>query len=199
MITQQQKQQFKKLYSQCREVHIPVVREKTAELLCSLVEKNQPNQILEIGTAVGYSGTLMLLSCEKSHLTTLDTNTELCKQAEQTFQQYGVKDRVKINNIDALEFFKNNTTQFDFIFLDGPKGQYIKYLPYLKQSLAKGGICFCDDVLYFGMVKDDSLVIHKKITIVRNLREFIATVEADPDFDSELLDIEDGILLITKK
>lgn len=199
MITEQQKQQFKLLYTQCREVHIPVVREQTADLLCSLIEKNQPKQILEIGTAVGYSGTLMLLSCGKSNLTTLDTNAELCKRAEQTFAKYGVQDRVQIQNIDALEFFKNNTKQFDFIFLDGPKGQYIKYLPYLKQALTKGGVCFCDDVLYFGMVKDDSLVIHKKITIVRNLREFIAKVQADPDFDSQLLEIEDGILLITKK
>ena len=199
MITEQQKQQFKLLSQQCREVHIPVVREKTAELLCSLIQKHQPKNILEIGTAIGYSGTLMLLSCDKSHLTTLDANQVMCQKAQDTFKQYGVDGRATILNTDALDFFKTNTQKFDFIFLDGPKGQYIKYLPYLKQSLNSGGVCFCDDVLYFGMVKDDSLVIHKKITIVRNLRQFIATVQADPDFYSELLDLEDGVLLITKK
>ncbi|MGN1222053.1 MAG: O-methyltransferase [Christensenellales bacterium] len=199
MITKQQKQQFKLLSQQCREQYIPVVREKTADLLCSLIEKNKPKEILEIGTAIGYSGTLMLLSCDNSHLTTLDTNNEMCQKALQTFKEYGVADRVNILNTDALEFFKTNSKSFDFIFLDGPKGQYIKYLPYIKNSLNKNGMCFCDDVLYFGMVKDDSLVIHKKITIVRNLREFIAKVQADADFDSELLDIEDGVLLITKK
>ena len=199
MITQKQKQQFKQLSKQCRDSFIPVVREQTAQLLCNLIAKHQPKKILEVGTAVGYSGTLMLLSYDNACLTTLDVNENMCQKATETFKQYGVQNRVTILNTDAIEFFKTNTQKYDFIFLDGPKGQYIKYLPYLKQSLNTGGICFCDDVLYFGMVKDDSLVIHKKITIVRNLREFIATVEADPDFDSELLDLEDGVLLITKK
>lgn len=199
MITKQQKQQFKLLSQQCREQYIPVVREKTANLLCSLIEKNKPKQILEIGTAIGYSGTLMLLSCKNSLLTTLDVSGDMCKKALQTFKEYGVADRANILNTDALEFFKTNNRSFDFIFLDGPKGQYIKYLPYIKNALNKNGVCFCDDVLYFGMVKDDSLVIHKKITIVRNLREFIAKVQSDNEFDSELLDVEDGVLLITKK
>lgn len=199
MITKQQKQQFKLLSQQCREQYIPVVREKTADLLCSLIEKNKPKQILEIGTAIGYSGTLMLLSCKNSLLTTLDVSGDMCQKALQTFKEYGVADRANILNTDALEFFKTNKRSFDFIFLDGPKGQYIKYLPYIKNALNKNGVCFCDDVLYFGMVKDDSLVIHKKITIVRNLRQFIAKVQADADFDSELLDVEDGVLLITKK
>ena len=199
MITKQQKQQFKLLSQQCREQYIPVVREKTADLLCSLIEKNKPKQILEIGTAIGYSGTLMLLSCKNSLLTTLDVSGDMCQKALQTFKEYGVADRANILNTDALEFFKTTKRSFDFIFLDGPKGQYIKYLPYIKNALNKNGVCFCDDVLYFGMVKDDSLVIHKKITIVRNLREFIAKVQADADFDSELLDVEDGVLLITKK
>lgn len=199
MITKQQKQQFKLLSQQCREQYIPVVREKTADLLCSLIEKNKPKQILEIGTAIGYSGTLMLLSCKNSLLTTLDVSGDMCQKALQTFKEYGVADRANILNTDALEFFKTNKRSFDFIFLDGPKGQYIKYLPYIKNALNKNGVCFCDDVLYFGMVKDDSLVIHKKITIVRNLRQFIAKVQADADFESELLDMEDGVLLITKK
>ena len=199
MITKQQKQQFKLLSQQCREQFIPVVREKTADLLCSLIAKNKPKQILEIGTAIGYSGTLMLLSCKNSFLTTLDVSGDMCQKALQTFKEYGVADRANILNTDALEFFKTTKRSFDFIFLDGPKGQYIKYLPYIKNALNKNGVCFCDDVLYFGMVKDDSLVIHKKITIVRYLRQFIAKVQADADFDSELLDVEDGVLLITKK
>ena len=198
MITKQQKQQFKLLSQQCREQYIPVVREKTADLLCSLIEKNKPKQILEIGTAIGYSGTLMLLSCKNSLLTTLDVSGDMCQKALQTFKEYGVADRANILNTDALEFFKTNKKSFDFIFLDGPKGQYIKYLPYIKNVLNKNGVCFCDDVLYFGMVKDDSLVIHKKITIVRNLREFLQNVQTDRDFESELLQIEDGVLIAKK-
>lgn len=199
MISKEVKLQFDELYKECREHFIPVVREQTSKMLCDLVAKKQPKKILEIGTAVGYSGTLMLLSSECSHLTTLDLNAEMCKKAEQTFKQYGVQNRVEIVNTDALEFLKNNTQKFDFIFVDGPKGQYIKYLPYIKSSLNQNGTVFCDDVLYFGMVKDDSLVIHKKITIVRNLRDFISAVQNDEELESELLDTEDGVLIFTKK
>lgn len=198
MITEKQKKEFKLLSEQCREIHIPVVREKTAELLCSLVEESKPKNILEIGTAVGYSGTLMLLSCPNSNLTTLEINQELCNKARDTFAKYNVQARVEIINQNALDFLEQNNKKFDFIFVDGPKGQYIKYLPYLKSCLAQNGIMFCDDVLYFGMVQNDNLVIHKKITIVRNLREFIKTIQQDPDFSSELLDLEDGVLIVKK-
>ena len=70
MITESQKQQFKQLSEECRQMFIPVVREQTADLLCSLVEKHQPKQILEIGTAIGYSGTLILNACN-CELTTI--------------------------------------------------------------------------------------------------------------------------------
>lgn len=198
MITESQKQEFKQLYNTCRENHIPVVRDKTAEILCKLIKDKKPSNILEIGTAIGYSGTLMLLCSEYSHLTTVELSAEMCEKASQTFAKYSVSDRVQIINKNAIDFLQDNNKKFDFIFVDGPKGQYIKYLPYLKGAINKNGIIFCDDVLYFGMVKDDSLVIHKKITIVRNLREFIAKVQTDPDFKSELLEVEDGILIAQK-
>ena len=107
-------------------------------------------------------------------------------------------DRVTTICDDAKHFFENNKQNFDFVFLDGPKGQYEKYLPYIKKCLNIGGVLFCDDVLYFGMVIDDRLVVHKKITIVRNLREFLEMVCGDKDFESKVLQIEDGILVAKK-
>ena len=183
----------------CRKNYIPVVREKSVKLLCEYIKKYKPQKILEIGTAVGYSGALMLLSYDGGNLTTIDNNNEMCIKATQTFQKFNLQNRVKIICDDALTFLKNSNEFFDFIFVDGPKGQYIKYLPYLKKITKTGSIIFCDDVLYFGMVQDDTKVIHKKITIVRNLREFISSVQNDTDLKSELLDIEDGILIIERK
>lgn len=199
MISKIDWQEFEKFSFECREKYIPVVREQTAKLLCDLVQKNAPQNILELGTAVGYSGSLMLLSSPKSKLKTVDINSQLCDKAKQTFLKYNVADRAEIFCSDILSYLEAETQQFDFIFLDGPKGQYIKYLPHLKRLIKSGGIIFCDDVLYFGMVMDDSKVIHKKITIVRNLREFISKCQQDADFETELLDIEDGVLILRKK
>ena len=183
----------------CRKSYIPVIREKSGKLLVEYIKKLKPKKILEIGTAVGYSGTLMLLADQNACLTTIDNNLTMCEKAKQTFEKFNLLNRVNVVCDDALNFLKNDNNVYDFIFIDGPKGQYIKYLPYLKKLTKLGSIIFCDDVLYFGMVKDDSKVIHKKITIVRNLRGFISSVENDKDYESELLEIEDGILIIKRK
>ncbi len=224
MITDTQKNELLNFAKQLREEHIPVVREQTSKLLCELIKKVKPQRILELGTAVGYSGTLMLLSSPKSKLITVELNENMCKKAYETFERYHVSNRVEIVNDDILHFLdktnrlliekenqidkKNfaNTNQaesrsikYDFIFLDGPKGQYIKYYHLLKNLVSKNGIIFCDDVLYFGMVQDNSKVIHKKITIVRNLREFLSIAQNDEDFESKLLDVEDGVLILRRK
>ncbi len=208
------KQKMIEFANKCREKFIPVVREKTADLLSDLICKNSPKKILELGTAVGYSGTIMLSSCKTSHLTTVELNQNFCDEAKKTFEEHNLLDRVEIVNDDILNFLENETQRilslqaknidienekYNFIFLDGPKGQYLKYYQYLKQLIVKNGIIFCDDVLYFGMVFDDSKVIHKKITIVRNLREFLTIAQNDKDFESELIEMEDGILVLKKK
>ena len=182
-----------------REQYIPAIREETANILCEEVKKNQPKKILEIGTAVGVSGALMLLESENSFLTTIDINEEMCKRATDTFKKYGFENRVKIVCDDAINFLNNTDEKFDFVFVDGPKGQYIKYYPYFEKLTKSGSVIFCDDVLYFGMVLDDSKVIHKKITIVRNLREFLSLCQNNNNYDSKLLDTEDGILILKRK
>lgn len=199
MITNIQKTELLEFARECREVHIPVVRESTAKLLCEYIQKLQPKKILEIGTAVGYSGTLMLLSSQNSKLTTIDSNVNMSNRACETFSKYGVSERVKIVTQDALEYLKNCNEVFDFVFLDGPKGQYIKYYPYLEKVTKSSSIIFCDDVLYYGMILDESKVIHKKITIVRNLKEFLNLAQTDPIYNSKLLEIDDGVLILERK
>lgn len=192
-------QYFLEFAKECRKNFIPVIREQSAKILCDYVKNSQPQKILEIGTAVGFSGTLMLLSSKNAKLITVDNNEEMCKKAKQNFEKFKVDDRVQIIYDDAINYLQNTNEIFDFVFVDGPKGQYIKYLPYFKKITKTGSVIFCDDVLYFGMVQDDSKVIHKKITIVRNLREFLNVAQNDINFDSKLLNVEDGILILKRK
>lgn len=192
-------QEFDEFAKNCRDKYIPVIRKESAKLLCNLIKQNNPKTILELGTAVGYSGTLMLLSSKDSNLITVDINQDMCQKAKDTFKKYGILNRAQIVCDDALHFLENCNAQFDFVFVDGPKGQYIKYLPYFENISKQGTIIFCDDVLYFGMIKDDSKVIHKKITIVRNLREFLQNAQSNENFESKLLEIEDGVLILKRK
>ena len=188
-----------KLYA--RTNFVPIIRDKSAEFLYDYVKKLSPKNILEIGTAIGYSGCIMLSACDKSMLYTVDINTKSLEVAKNTFSKFGYNDRVQINNIDALEYLKqlnNLNIKFDFVFLDGPKGQYISYLPYLTKLLSDNGIIFADNVLLDGMVESKEKIPHRKRTMVVNLRKYLEIVNNLP-YETELIRLEDGVAITKLK
>lgn len=181
------------------EHNVPIIRPITLTYLLNCVQENQPQTILEIGTAIGYSGAKMLGVCQ-AKLTTIEKNEQSYNMARQNFADLGLSDRVECLLGDAGEQITHLLEcgrKFDFVFLDGPKGQYIKYLPMLSKILNTGGIIFADNVLFRGMVNGDDFVPHRNRTIVVNLRAYLSTVSTDP-FESMTYDIEDGFC-ITKK
>ena len=91
-----------------------------------------------------------------------------------------------------------SSQKFDLIFLDGPKGQYIKYLPFLKQLLNEGGVIFADNVGLLGLVANQEKVNHKNRTMVRNMQSFLNEIQTDSDFNSNIYDIDDGYAVIQK-
>jgi len=178
-----------------RENWVPVLRDKSADFLCKLVKEKNPKKILEIGTCIGYSGIIMLENTTNSFLVTIEKDKGKSEEAKQNFNQAGFSDRVDVVNDDAFNHIKKLSSQnekFDFVFLDGPKGQYINYLPYLKSLLNQDGLLVADDIFYHGMVKE-GYPKHKHRTIVFRLREFIDKITTDPDFETVILELEDGI------
>lgn len=179
---------------------VPILREESGKILVELCKKEKPKKILEIGTAIGYSGILMLSSCD-CHLTTIEKNEARSNQAKEIFKNAGFENRISLIVDDAMnsvvELEKEGRT-FDFVFLDGPKGQYEKYLPYIKKMLKIGGILFADDVYLHGWVKGDFYPPHKHRAMVMSLRRFINAISNDPDLQTQILDIEDGISISRK-
>ena len=192
---------LKKIEKFARINYIPVLLEDTAKLLGKVVKLYEPKNILEIGTAIGYSGTIMLKSSKESQLTTIELDEKNYKMAEENFKNFNLSDRVTQLSGDAYVIREELATAFqkyDFIFLDGPKGQYIKYLPIIKRLLNDGGILFADNVLYKGMVKSQEFIPHKKRTIVVNLRRFLDAIQSDIDFACELRETGDGVMIAKK-
>ena len=180
---------------------VPIMRPQSVKLLESLVAVKQPKRILEIGTAVGYSGNIMLNACKKAKLITLEKHTPSSEIAQNNFEKTGVANRVKIINQDAMQVLPNLKGKFDFIFLDGPKGQYVKYLPYLIKLLKKGAVLVADNVLFMGMVDGKVDVKKNKRTIVNNLQQFLKDItQTYADIlTTTVLDIEDGISISVKR
>ena len=180
--------------------YIPILRSQSLQLLKEVGEKQEPKQILEIGTFIGYSACVMLDSCKESFVTTLEIDEKNAKDANINLESNGFSGRFKVINCDAFDFLQQNQDKrYDLIFLDGPKGQYFKYLPYLKKMLNENGVLFADDVLFHGLVKKEGPIIHKHRTIVTNLRKYIEAVSNDEDFETTLYDFEDGVCLSVKK
>lgn len=184
-----------------RDNFIPVILRPMANFLCELIIKNQPKKILEIGTAIGYSGVLMLKNSPAAILTTVEIDEKRINIAEENFKKFAVADRVTIIKQDAIEVLKSMTSQkenYDFIFLDGPKGQYIKYLPLLKSILSKNGILVADDINFLGKVFSDEYPIHKHRTFVINLRKFVKEISDDKDFETAIYPIGESVIVARK-
>ncbi|MBE5745791.1 MAG: O-methyltransferase [Clostridiales bacterium] len=181
-----------------KENFVPIVRPKTKELLIEKIKEINPKNILEIGTAIGYSGILMLLN-SNANLITLEKNENMAELAIQNFEKENLLNRVNLVLGDAKNYIENTKEKFDFIFLDGPKGQYLNYLPYLLKILNKNGLLFCDNVLFEGLVRSDIIAPKKHRTIVNSLRKFLSVIENDNTLNVEVLDLEDGVALIEHK
>jgi len=180
------------MLSFARKNWVPVLRDKSADFLCKLVKDKQPKRILEIGTAIGYSGILMLENSNAT-LKTIEIDKTSAEQAKVNFTEAGLIDRVEIICADAKEIIENLNEKFDLIFLDGPKGQYLNYLPTLKKLLNKEGVLVADDIFYHGWVKGNDYPSHKHRTIIMRLREFNDKIINDPELDTTILDMEDGV------
>lgn len=174
---------------------IPVADEETLNFLLLTLEMYKPERILEIGTAVGLSGVAMLQTLPNAKLTTIELEEERYEEAKQNFKEFGVETRVNAYLGDAGEILAMMDGQFDFVFLDGPKAQYEKYLFDLKRLMKKGAVLFSDDVLLYGWVSGAEPTPQKRRSIVEKIRSYLQTLTTDKDFRTSVLDVGDGVAL----
>ncbi len=184
-----------RLRKQALDREIPVADDETLQFLLLTVTALQPKRILEIGTAVGLSGSAMLLACPEARLTTMELEEDRYLEAKENFAALGVKDRVTAYLGDAGEILAMMDGEYDFVFLDGPKAQYEKYLFDLKRLMKKGATLFADDVLLYGWVSGEEPTPQKRHSIVDKIRSYLHTVTNDPELITSVLDVGDGVAL----
>ena len=178
---------------------IPVSDRETLTYLLTLLSALQPQKILEVGTAVGVSAAAMLSVCKNAHITTIEKREEFVVEADENFKKLGISSQITQISGDAGDKLKTLEGQFDFIFLDSAKVQYVKYLPDLKRLLKHHGVLLADDILLFGYVTGESSVPPKRRMLVEHIKEYIFAVTSDNGLTTTIINLGNGLALSVKK
>ena len=180
---------------------VPIIRKEMGNLLKVLLQLVQPERILEVGTAVGYSSILMSENMpEKCTITTIENYDKRIPVARNNFKRAGKENVITLIEGDALEVLKTLEGPYDFIFMDAAKGQYINYLPDIKRVLRKGGLLISDNILQEGeLVESRYAVTRRNRTIHTRIREYVYELTHSEDFVTSIVPIGDGITLSVKQ
>lgn len=180
------------------EHNVPIVTKEVAEYLKFIVRSNNIKNVLEVGTAIGYSGILMAKEIEKNNgkLYTIEIDEERYNLAQENFKKSGLKNIVSMKG-DAVEEIKKIDENFDFVFIDASKGHYLEFFEDSYKLLNKNGIIFIDNIMFRGYLYKEYPKRFK--TIVRRLNEFIEYLYSRDGGEFVLLPFGDGIGLFRKK
>lgn len=186
---------FTEMEKYAEENHVPIIEPEVAQLLKVQLKINKPKNILELGTAIGYSALIMAEAHEGSLITSIERRVDMIKLAEDNISKTKYKDRIRILEGDAEEVLPTLTEEYDFIFLDAAKGQYMEFFNQCIKVLKPGGVIVSDNVLFKGMVATDELVIRRKKTIVKRLRAFLKYINDIEGYTSCVIPIGDGVAI----
>ena len=187
------KQELEKIKQKALENHIPIIMDDTLEVIEKELKENPPKRILEIGAAVGYSA--MCFSeflAENGVIDTIERDEERIQEAKENFKKVGVENKISLYEGDAVEILPTLNEKYDMVFIDAAKGKYPFFLKESLRMINENGIIFADNILYKGYVMSDYNK-HKQRTAVRNLREYIKEVSENPNLETEILEVGDGL------
>lgn len=186
--------------SQALKEHIPIIRQETEALLKTLVRIRQPKTILEVGTAVGYSALIMSEHMpENCSITTIEKYGKRIPQAKEHFKKAGMDKRITLLEGDALEILEKLEGEYDFIFMDAAKAQYIHFLPYVMRLMPVGGVLVSDNVLQDGdIIESRFAVVRRNRTIYARMREYLYALTHSDELQTSVVPIGDGVTISTR-
>ncbi|MDE7434526.1 MAG: O-methyltransferase [Lachnospiraceae bacterium] len=181
--------------------HVPIIRKEMQGVLKTVLAMTCPGQILEVGTAVGFSALLMAqYNPAACHITTIENYEKRIPMARDNFKRAAMEEKITLLEGDAAEILPTLTEVYDFIFMDAAKGQYIYFLPEIMRLLAPGGILVSDNVLQEGDILDSHYIVPRRNrTIHKRMREYLYELTHREDLTTSILPVGDGITLSVKR
>jgi O-methyltransferase family protein len=194
------------IYAEIREIKkyaldnkIPIMVDEGIDFLTTFIIKNQTTNILEIGSAIGYSAIMMALANPNVKITTIERDHERYLEAVKNVKKLGLEDRITLIFNDALETTIEG--KFDLVFIDAAKGQNIRFFEKFEPNLTDHGVIITDNIDFHGLVQKDIESIQSRNLrgLIRKIREYIDYLKNNPKYDVEFLKVGDGIAVARKK
>ena len=192
--------QIREMELYAEENSVPIIHKEVAELLKVILKIHRPKRILEIGCAIGYSSILFSSILDNDvEIITTERNPVMLEKAVETIKKAGLEDKIKILVGDAQETLKDIDGEFDMIFIDAAKGQYKMFFDMVIDKLKVDGLVISDNILYKGMIASDDLVVRRKKTIVKRMRDYLDYICQSDYLDTSIIPIGDGLAISYKK
>lgn len=180
--------------------NVPIVDRLTLEMIKQLIRLHKPQNILEIGTAIGYSAMQFASVSKDVHITTIERDSDMQQQAKENIRKYDFSNQVTLVEGDALEQFHNvEQESFDMVFIDAAKAQSKKFFELYTPLLKEGGVVITDNVLYHGFVSDISVVRTRNVRqMVKKVIEYNEWLMNNEAYTTNFLNIDDGLAISIK-
>ena len=192
------KRDFKQIEKYAEEYNIPIMQKSGINFLTKYITENNVKNILEIGSAIGYSSIKMALVDEKIKVTTIEKDTTRYLQALKNIKEFDLEKRITLISADALEIELDG--KYDLIFIDAAKGQYIKFFEKYSKNLKKNGAIISDNLDFHGYVKQEERIESKNLRqLVNKIRNYIDFLKNNTEFTTTFYKIGDGIIISVKK
>lgn len=175
-----------------KENNVPIMMKDGIEFLTNYIKENNVKRVLEIGSAIGYSAIRMALVDESIKVTTIERDTNRYNEAVKNIKEFNLENQIEIINADALEYTTDK--QYDLIFIDAAKAQYIKFFEKYKTNLKQDGTIISDNLDFHGLVKNPELTSNRNTKqLVRKINTYIEFLKENKEFKTEFISLGDGI------
>lgn len=182
-----------------KEHNVPIIEKESIAFIIKFIKANNIKDILEIGSAIGYSAILMASVNDDIKLTTIERDEVRYMECLKNVKKCNMQDRINVVYQDALEVNLSGVA-YDLIFIDAAKGQYTKFFEKYKYFLKPGGVIISDNLKFHGHVGNRNNIASRNLKqLVGKIENYIDFLKENEEFETKFYDVGDGLSVSIRK
>ena len=194
------KQYILEMEQYANENNVPIIEKKSIAFIMKYIKEHNIKNVLEIGSAIGYSAILMASSTQEVQVTTIERDETRYMECLKNVKKCGMEKKINVVFQDALELNLSEDLKYDLIFIDAAKAQDTKLFEKYKYFLSKDGTIITDNIKFHGYVGESSKIESKNLrSMVQKIEEYIEFLKNNAEFDTKFYDVGDGLSVSTWK